>query len=123
MVFWPLALGLSVLALGGWVHRRDLRSSGLAKVFIAAPLAAFAGEHFTIAASIAELVPSWLPARLFLAYFVGVAELAAAVSLAAGRGLRWSTPLLAVLFGLFVFDTLLFAGAILAVRAPAPRFG
>lgn len=102
MVFWPLTLGLSVLAAGLFVHRRDLRLSAIAKVFIAAPLAAFAGEHFTIAANIAELVPQWLPARLFIAYFVGVAELAAAVSLVAGRATRWSTLLLAIMFGLFV---------------------
>ena len=102
MIFWPLALGLSVFVIGIWVYRRDLRLIAIAPVFIAAPLAAFAGEHFTIAGSIAELVPEWMPARLFIAYFVGVAELAAAVSLVARRSMRWSTLFLAIMFGLFV---------------------
>lgn len=102
-VFWPSALGSTFLAAGCWVHRRDLRfPAAIGPLFIAAPLAAFAGEHFTAARSIAELVPDWMPARLFIAYFVGVAELAAAASLVARRCTRWSTMLLAIMFGLFV---------------------
>jgi uncharacterized membrane protein YphA (DoxX/SURF4 family) len=47
-------------------------------------------------------VPPWIPARLFWAYFVGIALLAAALSLALKRCVRWSAPLLALLFFLFV---------------------
>jgi uncharacterized membrane protein len=70
--------------------------------FVAAALAAFAGEHFTIAKTLAGLVPKWMPARLFIAYFVGVAHLAAATSFVARRYVRWSSIALAVMFGLFV---------------------
>jgi uncharacterized membrane protein len=110
-VFWPTVLGLCFLAAGIFTYRRDLRtasSSGLfglaslGPVFIAASLAAFAGEHFTAARSLAELVPKWMPARLFIAYFVGVAHLAAALSLVARRYIRWSTIFLAIMFALFV---------------------
>jgi uncharacterized membrane protein len=69
---------------------------------IAAALAAFAGEHFTASTSIAALVPEWLPARVFIAWFVGFAHLAAALSFVARRVMRWSTIALAVMFGLFV---------------------
>jgi uncharacterized membrane protein len=92
-------------------YRRDFRSAApyerltlvpLGPVFIAAALATFAGEHFTIATSLAAMVPKWLPARLFIAYFVGVAHLAAALSFVARRYIRWSSVCLAVMFGLFV---------------------
>ena len=82
--------------------RGALRLSALGPTFVAASLAAFAGEHFTAAASLAALVPKWLPARLFIAYFVGVAHLAAASSFVARRYIRWSAVCLAVMFGLFV---------------------
>jgi len=74
----------------------------LAPVFIAAPLATFAGEHFTQAREFSELVPKWLPLRVPVTYLVGVCLLAAALSFAARRCMRWSAPLLALLFALFV---------------------
>jgi uncharacterized membrane protein len=74
----------------------------LGPVFIAAALAAFAGEHFTAAKGLSAMVPKWLPARLFIAYFVGVAHLAAALSLVARRCIRWSAFFLAIMFALFV---------------------
>lgn len=110
-VLWPTLLGLSVLAAGVITYRRDVRATSprdafglvaLGPVFVAAALAAFAGEHFTAATSLAALVPKWLPARVFIAYFVGVAHLAAALSIVARRYIRWSTIGLAVMFGLFV---------------------
>ncbi len=110
-VFWPTLLGLSFLAAGLVTYRRDFRAGAprdafglvaLGPTFVAAALAAFAGEHFTAAASLAALVPKWLPAPLFIAYFVGVAHLAAASSFVARRYIRWSTIGLAVMFGLFV---------------------
>src|SRR5215831_7058114 len=108
-VFWPSALGLSFFLAGVWTYRRDLRRSeegtgftAIGPVFIAAALATFGGEHFTAAKGIARFVPKWIPAHLFIAYFVGVALVAAALSLVARRCLRWSTIFLAILFALFV---------------------
>jgi uncharacterized membrane protein len=109
--FWPSALGLGFLGAGIWTYRRDLlsESSGarlsvvaLGPVFVAASLAAFAGEHFTAARGLAQLVPKWMPERVFIAYFVGVAHLAAALSLVARRCIRWSAIFLAIMFALFV---------------------
>lgn len=101
-VLWPTALGLIFLAAGILSYRREFRLFSLGPIFVAAALAAFAGEHLTAAKSLSALVPKWLPARLFITYFVGVAHLAAAVSLAAKRAIRWSSIFLAIMFGLFV---------------------
>ncbi len=109
--FWPSALGFGFLIAGIWTYRRDVlagplgaqfRLVALGPVFVAASLAAFAGEHFTAARAIAQLVPKWMPARVFIAYFVGVAHLAAALSFVARRYVRWSALWLAIMFGLFV---------------------
>jgi uncharacterized membrane protein len=110
-VFWPTLLGLLFLAAGTITYRRDFHAASsreafglvvFGPTFVAAALAAFAGEHFTAAASLAQLVPKWMPARLLIAYFVGVAHLAAASSFVARRYIRWSSVCLAVMFGLFV---------------------
>jgi uncharacterized membrane protein len=111
LVVWPSALGLTFFAAGLCTYRGDLfgrASSGLSRilplgaVFIAAALATFAGEHFTATRDLAQLVPKWLPQRVFITYFVGVALIAAALSFVARRCMRWSAPLLALMFALFV---------------------
>jgi uncharacterized membrane protein len=111
VVFWPTLLGVLFLIAGAINYRRDVysaRSRGewgfaaLGPAFVAAALAAFAGEHFTAAANLAQLVPKWMPARLFFAYFVGVAHLAAASSFVAKRFVRLSSLCLAIMFALFV---------------------
>lgn len=111
IVFWPAVLGCAVLGAGIVSYRQRARDASpaaafglvtLGPTFIAASLAAFAGEHFTAAASLAALVPTWLPAHLFFAYFVGVAHLAAALSIVARRYVRWSALGIAVMFTIFV---------------------
>ena len=102
LVIWPAALGLTFFIAGLWSYRRSLGMFAAAAIFIAAPLATFAGEHFTAARNIARLVPKWLPLRLPIAYFVGAALLAAALSFVSRRCMRWSAPLLALMFALFV---------------------
>jgi uncharacterized membrane protein len=110
-VLWPALLGAVFFAAGVFTYRRDVPGSGdreafgltaLGPVFVAASLAAFAGEHFTAAPLLAQLVPKWLPDRLFIAYFVGAAHLAAALSFVARRYIRWSAAALALMFALFV---------------------
>ena len=110
-VFWPATLGILVLVVGIVTYRMDvaaptspgvLRFTALGPVFVAAALAAFAGEHFTAAASLARIVPKFMPAPLFIAYLVGVAHLAAAVSFVARRYVRVSSICLALMFALFV---------------------
>jgi len=109
--FWPTTLGLGFLTAGILTYRRHLltesssawaRLVALGPVFVAASLAAFAGEHFTAARVLVQFVPKWMPARLFITYFVGAAHLAAALSLVARRCIRWSAFFLSLMFALFV---------------------
>ena len=104
-------LGIVLLVAGLITYRRDFQTASgdgafgltaLGPVFVAAALAAFAGEHFTIAPTLAQMVPKFMPGRLFIAHFVGVAHLAAALSFVAKRYIRWSAPALALMFALFV---------------------
>lgn len=108
-VFWLWFAGLVYLDIGFAVVRKDwITARGLDKlialgpVFVASPLAVFAAEHFVDARIIMTLVPAWMPAHLFWAYFVGCAWIAAATSLAAMKYLRLSGTLLGVAFFLFV---------------------
>jgi len=111
-VFVPALLGLGFLFAGILTYRRDLRAATaadgvfalavLGPTFVAASLAAFAGEHFTAARGLATLVPKWMPAPLFITYFVGVAHVCAALSLVARRCVRWAAIGIALMFALFV---------------------
>ena len=110
-VFWPSVLGLVFLLIGLVTIRKELVTAvplekliALGCVFVAAPLAAFAGEHLAGARVLMQGVPQWMPAHLFWAYFVGIALLAAALSLALKRCVGWSAPLLTLLFFLFVLS-------------------
>lgn len=108
-ILWPCFLGLVFLIIGLLDSRREIAAANgldkliaLAWVFVAAPLAVFAGEHLAGPKFLMELVPPYMPVRLFWAYFVGVALLAAALSLSLKKYVRWSAPLLAAMFFLFV---------------------
>lgn len=110
-VFWPGILGLSFLIAGLVSYRAEFslaRSRGVfaltvfGPTFIAAALAAFAGEHFTIARSMTGLVPKWLPFPLFIVYFVGVAHVSASLSLVAKKCVKWAGLGLFTMFALFV---------------------
>jgi uncharacterized membrane protein len=74
----------------------------LGPVFEAVALAIFAAEHFLAARDLSGIVPRWMPGALFWTYFVGAALLAAAISFIAGRYVRWSASLLAILFLIIV---------------------
>ena len=62
-------------------------------------MAVFGANHFVAASFVAKIVPSWIPGRLFWAYFVGLALLATAPSLA--TTIKWR--LAAALLGFMIF--------------------
>jgi uncharacterized membrane protein len=104
-----LAAGIAALTAGLILARpRFTAATGPAKLLVLGPvfeavaLAIFAAEHFLDARDLATIVPHWLPGALFWTYFVGVALLAAAVSLIAWQCVRWSSALLALLFLIIV---------------------
>ena len=108
-VVWPWTAGLTCLIVGLFVARRDLLSARyldklvvLGPVFVGASLAAFSAEHFVLGPFIQNSIPAWMPGRLFLAYFVGVALLSAAASFVLRRSLWVSSSLLALMFVIFV---------------------
>jgi uncharacterized membrane protein len=109
IVLWMSVAGVVSLALGVIVARRDLVAArgldkliALAFVFYAAPLAVFGAEHLTDANDIVQLIPTWMFARLFWAYFVGVALIAAGLAISAKKYLRLTGSLTALMFFLFV---------------------
>ena len=107
--FWMCFAGLIYLVAGVFILRKEIAAARgwdklivLGGVFIAAPLAVFATEHFRGAEFIQTMVPSWIPVHLFWAYFVGCALLAAATSLTVRKFVRLSSTLLGLMFFLFV---------------------
>jgi uncharacterized membrane protein len=97
-----LAAGLIIVRTEFLAARGLDRWITLGPVFIASPLAAFAGEHFVTAQGFSQMVPVWLPARVFWVFFVGCAWIAGATSLVVRKCMRLSAMLLGLMFLLIV---------------------
>jgi uncharacterized membrane protein len=101
------------------------RASGLDKVvalsnlFFAAPLAVFGALHLAAAESLMNMVPSYMPWRLFWAYFFGFALLAASLSIATKIQVRWS----GLLFGIAMFLFVAMLDIPGSLATPKDRFG
>jgi uncharacterized membrane protein len=108
-IFW-LYFSATLLLIIGLVKIKDElpQAHGLDKImpfgrlFFAIPLAVFGTEHLTDAADIASIVPRWIPAHLFWAYLVGIALIAAALSITVKIQSRWAATLLGLMFCAFV---------------------
>jgi uncharacterized membrane protein len=109
-VFWPHFAGVVLLAIGlPMVIKNELpQSRGLDKLmpfgrlFFAIPLAVFAAEHFTTTQFIAQGMPAWIPGHVFFVYLVGVALIAAALSIIVKKNAQLAATLLGIMFLLFV---------------------
>ena len=96
----PLSMcsaAIVTLLIALWTAKADIaRSRGLEKVIalsnlcFAAPLAVFGALHLSDVGFVLPGVPAYMPWRLFIAYFVGVALLAASLSIATKIKVRWS---------------------------------
>jgi uncharacterized membrane protein YphA (DoxX/SURF4 family) len=75
---------------------------GLGRYLYAVALIVFGIQHSQYAAFIATLIPNWIPAHLFWAYFVGAAFFGASLSIVSRIQARLATGLLAVMFLLWV---------------------
>jgi uncharacterized membrane protein len=118
--------GILVFAIALWSARTDVaQARGLDKFVVlsnlcfAIPLAVFGALHVVAADFIAPGVPAYMPWRLFWAYFVGAALLAASLSIATKIEVRWSGLLLGIMWFLFV-AMLDIPGAL---ATPKDRFG
>jgi uncharacterized membrane protein len=88
------------------------------RLFFAIPLAVFASEHFTLTASLATLVPRWIPAHVLWVYLVGLAFLCAALGIAVLIQAR----LAAILVGMTMFVFVLVMDMPAVAANPHNRF-
>jgi uncharacterized membrane protein len=126
--FETLAISSSALTLAGTLPTggafgrwdrvlRKLIQSG--PYLFAASSVVFGIDHFLILGVIASLVPSWMHAGMFWAYFTGAAFIAAGISIAAKRMDQWAAALLGTMFLLW-FLLLHFPRVVIALRAHDP---
>jgi uncharacterized membrane protein len=118
--------GVVLLLVALWAAKTDVaRARGLDKIValsnlcFAVPLAVFGALHIAGVDLLLPMVPTYMPWRLFWAYFVGVALLAASLSIATKIQVRWSGLLFGIMMFLFVV-TLDVPGAL---ANPRDRFG
>jgi uncharacterized membrane protein YphA (DoxX/SURF4 family) len=102
------AAGLALLVIGLLAAKNDIiQARGIDKVValshlcFAIPLAVFGAEHLAGAIPL-TMVPSYMPWRVFWLYFVGVALIAASLSIATKIQVRWSGLLVGITMFLFV---------------------
>lgn len=98
----PWTSGFEILAICGTalVLADFLATAG--RFLFVSLLVVEAVQHFNYAAFISGLIPAWIPAHLFWAYFVGVAFAAASLALIAGKSARLAAALLGLMFFLWV---------------------
>jgi uncharacterized membrane protein YphA (DoxX/SURF4 family) len=109
-VFWPWFTGVVLLIIGlvkiikdELPQRRGLdKIMPFGRLFFAMPMGVFGTEHLVDASDMAQAVPSWMPAHLFWAYLVGVALIAAALSIILNKHARLAATLLGCMLLVFV---------------------
>jgi uncharacterized membrane protein len=121
----PLSMcsaGIVVFLIALWSSKADIaRARGLNKIValsnlcFAIPLAVFGALHLSGVEFVLPIVPSYMPWRLFVAYFVGFALLAASLSIATKIQVRWSGFLFGIMMFLFV-AMLMIPGALASHR-------
>src|SRR5437660_12834780 len=100
--------GILLFLVALWAAKTNIaRAGGLDKIValsnlcFAIPLAVFGAEHLSGASFIMLGVPSYMPWRLFWAYFVGFALLAACLSIVAKIQVRWCGLLFGIMMVIF----------------------
>ena len=117
--------GILVFLVALWAAKTDIaRARGLDKIValsnlcFAAPLAVFGALHLSGVEFVLPIVPSYMPWRLFWAYFVGFALLAASLSIATKIQVRWS----GLLFGITMFSFVAMLDIPGVLASPRDRF-
>ena len=107
--FETLTLAGAAFGLGAIFSRKSSAPAGpvdatvnFGRLLVTVSLVIFGVQHFMYHTFIASLIPAWMPARIFLAYFTGAAFLAAALSFATGRLARVAGLLLALMLFIWV---------------------
>lgn len=101
--------GMALFLIGGWAAKSDVATArgldkivALANLCYAVPLAVFGTLHLFGPDFVKELVPRYMPGRMFWVYFVGCALIAAALSIATKIQVRWSGLLVGIMMLMFV---------------------
>jgi uncharacterized membrane protein len=101
--------GIVLFLIGAWAAKDDVMAArGLDKIVAltnlcyAVPLAVFGALHLFGPDFVKDLVPRYMPGRMFWVYFVGAALIAAALSIATKIQVRWSGLLVGIMMFLFV---------------------
>ena len=101
--------GLVVFLIGLLAAKNEIAAAhGLDKIValrnlcFAVPLAVFGALHLFGAQFVKDLVPPYMPGRMFWVYFVGCALIAAGLSIASKVAVRWSGLLVGIMMFLFV---------------------
>ena len=124
-LLWPYLAGAVVLVIGlAWMIRGEAREArgidraiALGPLFLAMPMAVFGGDHFAFPATVAAIVPSWIPGHMFWVHFVGTANIAAALSITTKR----YSVLAATLLSAMLFSFVLLIHAPNFVKYPRDR--
>jgi len=118
--------GVLIILVAIWSAKTDVaQARGLDKVvalsnlFFAAPLAVFGALHLAAAEGLATMVPSYMPWKLFWAYFFGFALLAASLSISTKILVRWS----GLLWGIAMFCFVGMMDLPGSLATPKDRFG
>jgi len=103
------AAGITLFVVGVLAAKTEIAEArGLDKILavtnlcFAIPLAVFGALHLFGPRFVANLVPRYMPWRMFWVYFVGCALIAASLSIATKIGVRWSGLLFGIMMFLFV---------------------
>jgi uncharacterized membrane protein len=101
--------GIALFVIGALAARDEIAEArrldtivALGNVCFAVPLAVFGALHLFGPRFVADIVPAYMPWRVFWVYFVGCALIAASLSIAADIGVRWSGLLFGIMMFLFV---------------------
>jgi uncharacterized membrane protein len=101
--------GIALFLIGIWAAKNDIAEArgldkivALANLCFAVPLAVFGTLHLFGPEFVKDLVPKYMPGRMFWVYFVGCALIAAALSIATKIGVRWSGLLVGTMMFMFV---------------------
>ena len=118
--------GILLFLIGLWAAKSDIARAYRLDKFVAAtnlcfaiPLAVFGALHLANVAFVLPAVPDYMPWRLFWAYFVGFALLAASLSIATKIQVFWS----GLLFGIMMFLFVLMSDIPGVLANPKDRFG
>ncbi len=108
----PVAMCIALIALlliGVWAAKNGIAEARgpdkivvLSNMCFAAPLAVFGTLHLFGPEFVKDLVPRYMPGRMFWVYFVGCALIAASLSIATKIAVRWSGLLVGIMMFLFV---------------------